>query len=140
MEKKKAPKKKTYYSSYQVDGKTYSTFIVANSKKRAEDLAEIRGIGEIIDGSLLSNKRPIKDLPSTKFKSGDYLSCLHGLIFFSWIAVSARAIHVDDAMADTGVVHEMMHFVQFKGEDGILGEDEMLKRIQSFERKVPGLT
>lgn len=139
MEKKKAPKKKTYYSSYKVDGKIYSTFIVAPNKKRAEALAEIRGIGETIDGSVLSNNTPKKDLPSTRFKNGDYLSCLHGLIFFSWIAISARAIHVDDAMADTGIVHEMMHFLQFEGEDGILASDEMLKRIISFERKVPGL-
>jgi len=121
-------------TQYELEGKTYGTCLWARSLEDAFGVATLRRIGEEVSGrwfapfvlpsKLLSQRSPT-------------LEVVHGTVFVGWLASKAGVADSQQMLSDTGLIHELIHYMQY----GPINypKKELIKRMKALEEKVPGL-
>jgi hypothetical protein len=130
-----------YYSAkYTFSGTEYSSFIHANTEELAKHYIKKRNIGETIIGILYEkdlNGFDPQPLSSDLYREGKLIPCCHCLTFYSWIASRAGLISAEDELSDKGMVHELLHELDFPNEFSF--RFGLYNRIVTLEHSIPGL-
>ena len=115
----------TYSCSYTcLHGNRFPTDVRATPDTIAEVLAQ-RNIGETLDDCMPTKRRP-RNKPLYKLleRDGATHKTLHHAVFICWQAIRSGAANADDVLGDCGLVHEMVHAMQF-------GEKSLVRIIES---------
>lgn len=145
-----APEPRLIYSRYRLPrGGERLTQVFCRDAEHAKALMAQRGMGEEIDGRLLTGRKPI--LPSEHLWAGSPAKALHALTWLLMIAqnIEARQGDVRDAFYDDGLLHELAHIVEDAGSGYYHAVDhqpdrwsslriDLFKRLAAFERVIPG--
>lgn len=90
-----------FLGSYELDGHKFSCRCVARSMEEAKRVFFSWHIGAGLDGELLTTDPIRVPMPGEK-------GFEHWITFVAWIGISSKQLTVD-ALADTGLIHELMH-------------------------------
>jgi len=97
-------------TTYQINGATYSSYILGDNMCRIREIARQRGLNEVIESKIMDIK-PIPDYQNLSDK--EFLKMLpeiiHTVSFLSFIAMKSKTISVEDVLSDEGVLHELTH-------------------------------
>ncbi len=132
----------TYSCSYTCPyGNRFPTDVRATPDTIAEVLAQ-RNIGETL-GDCVPTKRPPYNRPLYKLLERDGVTpkTLHHAVFICWQAIRSGAASADDALGDCGLVHEMVHALQFGGERPfVVGRQfsDLVEMARQIEGAIPG--
>lgn len=117
----------------------YASYIYANSRKHAQELALLRNIDEIMwegfpatrkDPYLFASKLLLKRTLSVK----DKLDIIHSVTFLSYLLMQSCFAPPCDIIGDEGLLHQTIHCLCF----GSPERRAMAVVVEYFERKVPG--
>lgn len=129
-----------YATRYQIGGHVFSATIYASSFDDAERIAELRCIGEWIEG--LAHEGDFVDysaVDDAQFKT-EIVHVVHQAIHLGWIALASGSLGLDDVLGDYGVAHEVAHF--FAGTHADKPEsatvDYLRRRLHRLYYKTPG--
>ena len=134
MPKREEDKPGWFGTQYELEGKTYGTCLWAESLEEAFGVASLRNIGETVSGYWFA---PF-ELPSKLLRKRTVsLEALHGAVFVGWLASCAGVADSQQMLSDTGLIHEIIHYMQY----GPINypKKELINRMKALEEKVPGL-
>ena len=135
-------------------GGYYGSTIWASSLEEAQEISKQRAIGERLDGNSYTDDSPLRkerQLPSDLFKAGKYTAALHFTTFLSFIGLKSGLVTPEETVGDTGVIHELIHFMETWKRAKKQPSSEYLQHIielerknvidilLQFEKKIPGL-
>lgn len=110
-----------YLTEYKLENESYSFFVTANSLKEAEEIINIRNIGEKIVGELENSPIP---------KTLNSLELLHYVSFLSFIALKSGKLTIEEVLGDRGVLHELIHIIS--GTSDEITTNNIHKQIQDL--------
>ncbi len=110
---------------------TFSSHIYATSHNHAEELANIRNIGEVVEG--VCDFKPIEDV----VKINNYQDLLHYVCFLSFLGQSAGLVSIEETLGDLGVLHELIHF---KNNDSSISSEDLTNKILNLQKLTSILT
>jgi hypothetical protein len=119
--------KKVYLTLYKSEkyGDTFSSYVIASSKKDALSKIKLRNIGETLEDAQPINIHAYDVIDAVAFfDSSKYKSCLHAVTFMAFVLSKAGKINAQDVLADQGIVHEILHVHSnvYKNQDAYLKE------------------
>jgi hypothetical protein len=114
-----------FATSYPVNGDTYASHLYARTWGEAKQLAQLRGIGERVEGVC----EPQSDTPR------DLASQAHLACFLGFIALKAGTMTPEEVLGDMGVVHEAIHALCGDPSADMAAVEAGLARLRS---RVPG--
>lgn len=120
--------KKVYLTIYKSEkyGDTFSSYVLASSKEEALEKIKIRNIGESLEDALPVNVKAYDIIDAVSFfDSKKYKTCLHAVMFMSYVLSKAGKIKAEDTIADQGIVHEILHVLS----DVYTGQQTFLKEV-----------
>ena len=119
--------KKVYLTLYKSEkyNDTFSSYVIASSKDEALSKIKLRNLGEILEDVKPINISAYDVIDAVAFfDSAKYKSCLHAVIFMAFVLSKAGKIKAEDALADQGIVHEILHVLSnvYTGQHAYLTE------------------
>lgn len=135
--------RRAYLTEYRArDGGRFGLHLYADSEAQAVDLALRSELGEVIEGwsdkPIAPVARPSELAGKTRPKLERNLPrILHGACLLSWIAIKSGRMTVDEALDDTGVIHELAHRMHIGSAQG--GDAELRALLRDLEGRVPEL-
>ena len=131
----------TYSCSYTcLHGNRFPTDVRATPDTIAEVLAQ-RNIGETLDDCMPTKRRPHnKPLYKLLERDGATPKTLHHAVFICWQAIRSGAANADDVLGDCGLVHEMVHALQFGEKSLVIGRQfsDLVEMARQIEAAIPG--
>lgn len=111
-----------FATTYKVEDEQFAFFVIADDLVHAQQIADQRGIGEVIVGQLESNPMavPVRNANSI----------LHSLCFASYIALKSGKATPEQILGDRGVLHEFVH---------ILDDSADAETIKNINQKIQWL-
>lgn len=108
-----------FSTSYWLNGQKYGSHIFAENWTQAGYRADVRGVGEEVDGILDNTDVPEGNL-------------MHRACFAGWL--SEECFNVD-LLSDQGLLHEIIHL-----ETGVEGDDvtreQLIEKLEELEKMV----
>ncbi len=113
--------RKQFLTSYPLQGRTFTSFILADDRADAEKIAMIRNLGETIDSlpfdpyrtmtsPLVVFDRILTANEDDAIKAAKML--LHQVIFLLHIGESSGRFKEDGLFSDLGLIHQLYHIVE----------------------------
>ena len=131
----------TYSCSYTcLHGNRFPTDVRATPDTIAEVLSQ-RNIGETLDDCVPTKRRPHnKPLYKLLERDGVTHKTLHHAVFICWQAIRSGAANADDVLGDCGLVHEMVHALQFGEKSLVIGRQfsDLVEIARQIEAAIPG--
>lgn len=127
-----------YLTKYNCGNSEYGSHIKASSRKEAEKLTIIRGLKEEILGTCINHKLEIMPKTAFLYKKKKYIECLHTLSFVGNILCNAGFLNKNDLLNDKGLIHEIVHEMQFIGDDDfdlIIDQKYLHNKLKEFDLK-----
>ncbi len=126
-----------YLTQYVLKNVPYSAFIYAQDRQKAELIAVLRNIGEIVVDQTVQIPRDQQPSPAEHYRERKLARAAHGITFYSWIAAKAGVLSTDGILGDVGVLHEVLHEMEFPEQIGY--REGVYQQIKDLEKIVPGL-
>lgn len=97
----------------------YGAYVIAENELVAKALLKLRGMGEVIS-SMPSKVTQVRRFTSLAklYKQRNLGSCLHTLCFLGNVAINAQLMTHTDFLLDCGVIHDIMHELDFPQDFG----------------------
>ena len=118
----------------------YATHITAVDHASAEALLKKRGLGEVVAGTGAA-------LPATSVNSAlyfydrrQYKSCLHAVTYMCFVLVGAGLIDAADILSDSGVIHEVAHYIDNSTDDSFYAYHQVRAKILVVENLYQSIT
>ncbi|HNC59139.1 MAG TPA: hypothetical protein PLP33_27175 [Leptospiraceae bacterium] len=107
--------KKYWMTDYFVGNSRYSSYVIAENELIAKALLNLRGLNENITSSAVKVRQGYRILKvSVDYRKRNLISCLHTLSFVGNIALNAKIINHQELLLDNGLIHEVLHELQFE--------------------------
>lgn len=114
----------------------FAGHIWARSRRHAQAIAKRRGIYEVIDG-YLGTRQPYSPPSVLVMKTKrDPAELFHAACFMGWLASRANISTGTELLSDSGVLHELAHYLQFGA--GYMKRKNMASALREIERAIPG--
>lgn len=101
---------KGVHTRYKINGRSFGSYILADSMNEAILYRSQRNLKEVIDSQLMNNIDPVEleKLPDNEFidKLPDVI---HSTTFISFVALSSGSVSVESILGDYGILHELIH-------------------------------
>lgn len=106
----KSQTKSGVLTSYLVGSVKYSTYVTGKSIDEVNSKILQRGLGEIIESSLMEVETipDYKDLTPVEFLA-NLPQITHTACFLALIAIKSKSISIDEVLGDDGILHELIH-------------------------------
>lgn len=104
--------KKVYLTTYKSKKykDTFRSYVLATSEEEAKSKILKRNIGEVLEDSFPLSVCDYHLISAVDlFDKAHYRHCLHAVTFMAYVLASAGVIDPIDALADQGIVHEIVH-------------------------------
>ncbi len=113
---------------------TYGAQIWAKSLRNAREIAQKRGMGEVIVGERGSQARPYRYasevLAATRGHNRGMYPKLHALCYLGMVAMACGAATIQEVLGDEGFVHDICHARSV--------QKRLIERVKFIEKRVPG--
>lgn len=131
---------------------TFGSFVWARDHEHANALAKQRGLGERVisvgyDHPVADNPAPSQLLAErsdwAKAPASAKLELIHATIFLAYLAVASGVRSKEDMLSDEGLLHDLVHFLQYQDDPNTLGlanlsRNNMLRWVKDVESETPG--
>ena len=125
--------------TYNKSKATYCSYVVADSEQDALRILSLRGRREKITSlpSTKPNKRRRIKKVSNLYKARSLHACIHTLCFVGLAAVNAKFITIKDLLLDNGLIHDIVHEIEFPEE--IKYRKEVYIKLKEFDNIMESL-
>ena len=111
----------------------YGNYVIARDEREANLIINLRGMDERISDSpskLVKNR--LIEKPSKAYKARKLSETLHTLSFAGNALVKSGIIEIDFLLSDTGILHEVIHELQFPEE--FMFNKSVYEAIKKFDQ------
>jgi len=125
-----------FLTSYPVGRNQFGGYVIAKDKDTAKRLLAKRRTQEKI---ISLGSRPVArdriNITAKLFRQKKYVECIHTLCFLGNALINAKLIDACDLLADDGLLHEIVHLLEF-GKDldaTSFSHSQLEKRLKEFD-------
>lgn len=127
-----------WFTSYSIPtadkvSSEYGSYVIAPNELIAKAILKLRGLEENIESIALKiNQRNRLGSVVKLYKKRKLLQCIHTLCFIGNIALNAKIIKHSDLLLDTGLIHDIMHEIEFP--EKFQFRSSIYKRLKEFDK------